>query len=283
MGVDLNNFDWANNTFVVLNDTDNSRGADKWAPFSTSQTQFFSIPPTLLTQAAIGRHGQITPPEELSPAEPLRDSAFRQGSIPVEQLQNEVPWPMDQPFQSLVELKLSEPQQHSTDQYSKGPFKRRRISEDTASANQNQVVPHSPQQSGPKQQLKRKRGRPKAQPQTIRAYTQDGIPFMTSTRQNHLEKNRVAARKCRQHKKVYIEGLEERARIFSAKNKALKENVAILRDEVLSLKNEVLRHAGCGVWAVDEYLARCASDLLGMGFQRPASLPQAEPDTECNS
>lgn len=38
----------------------------------------------------------------------------------------------------------------------------------------------------------------------------------------------------------------------------------MLREEVLSLKNEVLRHAGCGFWAVDEYLAQCAGDLLGM-------------------
>lgn len=38
----------------------------------------------------------------------------------------------------------------------------------------------------------------------------------------------------------------------------------MLREEVLNLKNEVLRHAGCGFWAVDEYLARCAGDLLGM-------------------
>ncbi|PVH92758.1 hypothetical protein DM02DRAFT_662644, partial [Periconia macrospinosa] len=38
------------------------------------------------------------------------------------------------------------------------------------------------------------------------------------------------------------------------------------------LKNEALRHAGCGVRAVDECLARCASDLLGMGSSgTPAS------------
>jgi hypothetical protein len=99
----------------------------------------------------------------------------------------------------------------------------------------------------------------------IEAYTADGYPFqVSSARQTHLEKNRVAAHKCRQRKKEYINGLEGRAREFSNKNKMLKENVALLREEVLTLKNEVLRHAGCGFWAVDEYLARCAGDLLGM-------------------
>lgn len=99
----------------------------------------------------------------------------------------------------------------------------------------------------------------------VDAFTADGYPFqVSSARQSHLEKNRVAAHKCRQRKKEYINGLEGRARDFSAKNKALKANVAMLREEVLSLKNEVLRHAGCNFWAVDEYLARCAGDLLGM-------------------
>jgi hypothetical protein len=109
----------------------------------------------------------------------------------------------------------------------------------------------------------------------VEAYTADGFPFqVSSARQSHLEKNRVAAHKCRQRKKEYIGSLEGRAREFSVKNKALKENVAMLREEVLSLKNEVLRHAGCGFWAVDEYLARCAGDLLGMEapFQRTPTL-----------
>ena len=104
----------------------------------------------------------------------------------------------------------------------------------------------------------------------VEAYTADGYPFqVSSARQTHLEKNRVAAHKCRQRKKEYINGLEGRAREFSTKNKMLKENVAMLREEVLSLKNEVLRHAGCGFWAVDEYLARCAGGLLGMEAPPP--------------
>jgi hypothetical protein len=104
----------------------------------------------------------------------------------------------------------------------------------------------------------------------IEAYTADGYPFqVSSARQTHLEKNRVAAHKCRQRKKEYINSLEGRAREFSAKNKMLKENVALLREEVLDLKNEVLSHAGCGFWAVDEYLARCAGGLLGIDAPAP--------------
>ena len=49
----------------------------------------------------------------------------------------------------------------------------------------------------------------------------------------------------------------------------------MLREEVLSLKNEVLRHAGCGFWAVDKYLARYAGDLLGI--EVPSTLQSPPP------
>jgi hypothetical protein len=239
-----------------------------WAPAFTGagsmQTQAsFSIPPSLLTHATVERYGQVTPPEELSPTDPHRDE--RENSIPVEQLRNETTfWPKQQE-NSQLHKSQEEPS-----------LKRRRISQQT-SANQDHAsntlpsatVPHHQQQQDNgdhnPQPPKRKRGRPKSQPQMVEAYTADGYPFqVSSARQTHLEKNRVAAHKCRQRKKEYINSLEGRAREHSARNKILKENVAMLREEVLSLKNEVLRHAGCGFWAVDEYLARCAGDLLGM-------------------
>ena len=237
--------------------------SDKWAAaFSGAGAvptqQAFSIPPSLLTHASIERYGQVTPLEEFSPTDPPpRDE--RENSIPVEQLRNETTfWPKQENTQP------QKPQDEPSP-------KRRRTSGQT-SFNQDQT--NDPNAPVPQQQdngdanpqpPKRKRGRPKSQPQMVEAYTADGYPFqVSSARQTHLEKNRVAAHKCRQRKKEYINGLEGRAREFSAKNKMLKENVAMLREEVLGLKNEVLRHAGCGFWAVDEYLARCAGDLLGM-------------------
>lgn len=238
-------FDWANDAFMALDNT-----SPKWAALQ-NQTPSFSIPPSLLTQATIERFGQVTPPEERSPADLAHDA--REASIPVEQLRNEAPW-----------------LHHDNDQQSSSPHdatepspKRRRTSRQSADNSSS-----SPQDPNP-QPPKRKRGRPKSQPQMVEAFTSDGYPFqVSSARQSHLEKNRVAAHKCRQRKKEYITSLEGRAREYSSKNKALKENVAMLREEVLSLKTEVLRHAGCGFWAVDEYLARCAGDLLGIEAPR---------------
>jgi hypothetical protein len=247
-------FDWANDAFVALNDPSVPQ-PDKWAAMA-AQNPAFSIPPSLLTQASIERYGQITPPEDRSPADVPYDA--REGSIPVEQLRNEVLW---SPQQQQQHQSQSPPEQ---DEQEPAPKRRRTSRNSVASHGQSDAQPQLQHDADP-QPPKRKRGRPKSQPQMVEAYTADGFPFqVSSARQSHLEKNRVAAHKCRQRKKEYINGLEGRAREFTSKNKALKENVALLRDEVLSLKNEVLRHAGCGFWAVDEYLARCAGDLLGM-------------------
>ena len=254
-------FDWANDAFAAF--SDQSKHQEKWAAFGSSaggmnSTGAFTITPSLLTHST-ERFGQITPPNDRSPVDSVRN--VREGSIPVEDLMNEALWPQQhsngteyqQPLQQVPQQLQSPPEEDHPS------LKRRRISREESSAQQDDDATANPQPP------KRKRGRPKSQPQMVEAYTADGYPFqVSSARQSHLEKNRVAAHKCRQRKKEYIGGLEGRAREFSAKNKALKENVALLREEVLSLKNEVLRHAGCGFWAVDEYLARCAGDLLGM-------------------
>lgn len=252
--------DWANDAYVALNNQNMlHQHLEKWP---SMQNPGFSIPPSLLTRASIERYGQVTPPEENSPANLPPSAEAREGSIPVEQLRNETIWPQQQ--------QQEQQQTQSQLQASQEPAsKRRRTSRQTTSSSSQVNNGTPPSQDANPQPPKRKRGRPKSQPQMVEAYTADGFPFqVSSARQSHLEKNRVAAHKCRQRKKEYINGLEDRARQFSAKNKALKENVAMLREEVLGLKNEVLRHAGCGFWAVDEYLARCAGDLLGMEAPR---------------
>ena len=256
-------FDWASDAYAAFSDA--AKHHNKWAALNDSSatpvdpTSPFTIPPNLLTQST-ARFGQLTPPEDRSPADSARDA--RDGSVPVENLMNESLWPTDR--HAHLQSPPQDAQQHfAVPELGESSLKRRRATRQSLST-QTQAPASTQQDDANPQPPKRKRGRPKSQPQMVEAYTADGFPFqVSSARQSHLEKNRVAAHKCRQRKKEYIGSLEYRAREFSAKNKALKENVALLRDEVLSLKNEVLRHAGCGFWAVDEYLARCAGDLLG--------------------
>ncbi|ORY12998.1 hypothetical protein BCR34DRAFT_481821 [Clohesyomyces aquaticus] len=269
--------DWAHSTFMALNDPDQlsspspeAWAAEKWPTFHNTQQSLppsaFTIPPSLLSEASVARYGQITPPDELSPVGSRPQVDFREGSVSVEELHNEVAWPVEQRIQALADYQPPSQQERAHEPSSR----RRRTSKPAANEAQATIKPNpnpSQHDQANPQAPKRKRGRPKSQPQpsAIEAFTHDGFPIhVASARQTHLEKNRVAAHKCRQRKKEYIGSLESRAREFSAKNKALKEGVALLREEVLQLKNEVLRHAGCGFWAVDEYLARCAGDLVGM-------------------
>ncbi|KAF2703839.1 hypothetical protein K504DRAFT_463268 [Pleomassaria siparia CBS 279.74] len=258
-------FDWAHDAFVALNtsnsaDSSSDPGSDKWTVFR----------PSLPNKTSIERHGQITPPEDFSPpvSEHRRDSVVPLSSTST-QAPSELPWTMHHQLDALQHVQA---EQMSTQASPDHTLKRRRSAAKQAPANTNQSL-HSPAQRNSQTAgldlppPKRKRGRPKSvpQPQSIEAYSQEGFPFpVSNARQSHLEKNRVAAHKCRQRRKEYIDGLEARGREASVKNKILKENVALLREEVLGLKNEVLRHAGCNFWAVDEYLARCAGDLLGI-------------------
>lgn len=271
---------WANDAYFSMSDANDRSASDKWPNYSNTPTfspSAMTIPPALLSTSSVERFGQITPPEEHSPAHLQSNKAQREGSISLEDIQNEALFP-DHQVQALQNY------QSPKDQVAEPSAKRRRTSRQpstkasapsqpegqthTQTQAQAQSLP-APQEGQPP---KRKRGRPKSTPQMVEHYTADGFPFqVSSARQSHLEKNRVAAHKCRLRKKDYINSLEGRAREFSAKNKALKENVAMLREEVLELKNEVLRHAGCGFWAVDEYLARCAGDLLGM--EPPGATP----------
>ncbi|KAF2179386.1 hypothetical protein K469DRAFT_716391 [Zopfia rhizophila CBS 207.26] len=263
-------FDWANSAFLVLDEANLDSALDKWPSYENLDTpaphQSFTIPPALLSQASVERYGQITPPDELSPAEPRRDSGFRESSIPLEQLHNEALWPSDQAQSLGFSAAQSEPLSHA--QETSEPALKRRRTSNVNPASQKQALATAPRPTTDNSQpQKRKRGRPKANPlpQTSPEFADDGFggASITSTRQSHLEKNRVAAHKCRQRKKEFIHSLETRAREYTTRNRQLKESVALLREELLYLKNEVLRHADCGFWAVDEYLAKCAGDLLG--------------------
>lgn len=84
-----------------------------------------------------------------------------------------------------------------------------------------------------------------------------------SARMTQLEKNRTAADKCRRQRKESTSKLLIQHSTLSARNEALKADVAELREQVLRLKHEVLQHAKCGSWMIDGYVTRIAGDLSG--------------------
>ncbi|KAI1479412.1 hypothetical protein F4774DRAFT_381925 [Daldinia eschscholtzii] len=76
-----------------------------------------------------------------------------------------------------------------------------------------------------------------------------------------LEKNRVAASKCREKKKRETENLQTRAKALTAERKALKFMTDALREEVIELKNEILKHGMCDCQVIQKYITDSARQI----------------------
>ncbi|CAG8488186.1 4497_t:CDS:2 [Funneliformis caledonium] len=69
-----------------------------------------------------------------------------------------------------------------------------------------------------------------------------------------LERNRIAAAKCRQKKKQAQESLQHQASDLTQKNTGLHSVVNDLREEALRLKNQLLAHSTCNCNVIQEYV-----------------------------
>ncbi|KAI5307430.1 hypothetical protein KEM55_008301, partial [Ascosphaera atra] len=70
-------------------------------------------------------------------------------------------------------------------------------------------------------------------------------PSEEERRKNFLERNRIAALKCRQRKKQWLQGIQEKNEIYASENELLNTTVRNLRHEVCALKVMLLAHADC--------------------------------------
>jgi len=66
-------------------------------------------------------------------------------------------------------------------------------------------------------------------------------------RRNFLERNRVAALKCRQRKKQWLANLQAKVEMYSAENDSLNGQVAQLHDEIRNLRTLLMGHKDCPV------------------------------------
>ncbi|XP_063808221.1 cyclic AMP-dependent transcription factor ATF-7 isoform X1 [Pseudophryne corroboree] len=80
-------------------------------------------------------------------------------------------------------------------------------------------------------------------------------------RQRFLERNRAAASRCRQKRKVWVSSLERKAEELTSQNVQLSNEVTLLRNEVAQLKQLLLAHKDCPVTALQKknqvYLGEC--------------------------
>uniref|UniRef100_A0A8D0GJ51 Cyclic AMP-dependent transcription factor ATF-7 n=1 Tax=Sphenodon punctatus TaxID=8508 RepID=A0A8D0GJ51_SPHPU len=71
-------------------------------------------------------------------------------------------------------------------------------------------------------------------------------------RQRFLERNRAAASRCRQKRKLWVSSLEKKAEELTTQNIQLSNEVALLRNEVAQLKQLLLAHKDCPVTALQK-------------------------------
>ncbi|KAI1414750.1 hypothetical protein F5Y13DRAFT_158251 [Hypoxylon sp. FL1857] len=89
----------------------------------------------------------------------------------------------------------------------------------------------------------------------------NGGPSPPTKSRRNRERNRVAAHKCRQKAKQSMSELQTRERELSQQNRMLQEHAGSLRDEILDLKNEILRHSDCNSDVIQNYIAKAARDV----------------------
>ncbi|XP_049481575.1 cyclic AMP-dependent transcription factor ATF-7 isoform X3 [Panthera uncia] len=87
-------------------------------------------------------------------------------------------------------------------------------------------------------------------------------------RQRFLERNRAAASRCRQKRKLWVSSLEKKAEELTSQNIQLSNEVTLLRNEVAQLKQLLLAHKDCPVTA----LQKKTQGYLGQKEQRFLSL-----------
>jgi bZIP transcription factor len=97
-------------------------------------------------------------------------------------------------------------------------------------------------------------------------------------REKFLERNRLAASKCRQKKKEHTMMLETQFKEQSDKKTALNSEISQLRGEILTLKNEVLRHAQCDDEPIKLHLAQMVKQISHKDRNDPTEGGENFPD-----
>ena len=181
--------------------------------------------------SARNRHGQITPPSEPSPCAPTWNGAFPEPGPMLGAMQSPVPHPTTLPILGRAPSATPAPEPST------------------------QAKPPVDAEAAPK----RRRGRV----QKSQSGSKNNSKMSEEKRAGFLERNRKAATKCRAKKKAWTSDLSRQADDTMDRNKYLHGVVAQLREEVLYLKSEVLRHTNCSCPALQQYISREVMTITG--------------------
>ncbi|XP_037540420.1 cyclic AMP-dependent transcription factor ATF-7a [Nematolebias whitei] len=92
-------------------------------------------------------------------------------------------------------------------------------------------------------------------------------------RQRFLERNRAAASRCRQKRKLWVNSLEKKAEELSSLNISLSNEVSLLRNEVAHLKQLLLAHKDCPVTTLQKKTAYLAAEESLKDTSEPTGSP----------
>lgn len=149
-------------------------------------------------------------------------------------------------------------------------------------------IPAVPQRQEQSQQPSQNSDAPSpAQPQVSPAQPTGGRRRRASEmdpderRQRFLERNRAAASRCRQKRKLWVNSLEKKAEDLASMNVSLTNEVTLLRNEVAQLKQLLLAHKDCPVTVMQKKAAflgwMCLSLSLAAGGDESSRDPSTEP------
>ncbi|KAE8336023.1 hypothetical protein BDV24DRAFT_178907 [Aspergillus arachidicola] len=92
-----------------------------------------------------------------------------------------------------------------------------------------------------------------------------------------LQRNRQAAKRCRQRKKLVVEEIESLADAHAWRNNELRMQIEQLRYEILDLHCEILKHAQCDDEPIKRYLAQRVRKISGEHIVDSASSQPIDP------
>jgi len=250
--------EWTDHTSSALSDPSASQWHDEWNAFRSPTEQTLDVFPHSLDDDSFGMIEHFDHNEQSTPKR-LRESFVRDTSIPVEHLLHEALWPdQHQSGGFHPERRHSVPRQDISLPTLGDAQTDKEVLRDTTELNVSRL------QAGVNPgNVKRKRGRPRLHPSPSDLNSTDTCyENLSESRIMQLEKNRLAAEKCRQKRKVYTAGLSADVSVLATKNGTLKAEVVALREELLNLKNEILSHARCDSSIIDGYIAKSAGSQL---------------------
>ncbi|PNP79577.1 hypothetical protein FNYG_07193 [Fusarium nygamai] len=103
----------------------------------------------------------------------------------------------------------------------------------------------------------------------------------TGKRSKFLKRNRIAASKCRQKKKVWMRELEETKRDLETEYTALQSQYTGLMGELTTIKNQLMEHASCNDTNINQWLdneaRKYVQRIAAQARQAPPVLPQNVP------